>query len=45
VHDFADRIRGTIDQLDPAQKQQLLRLLIEDVRLADTVQSRNLHHS
>jgi site-specific DNA recombinase len=33
VHDFADRIRGTIDQLDPAQKQQLLRLLIEDVRV------------
>jgi site-specific DNA recombinase len=33
VHDFADRIRGVIDQLDPVQKQQLLRLLIEEVRV------------
>src|SRR5215207_3686682 len=33
VHDFADRIRGVIDHLDPIQKQQLLRLLIEEVRV------------
>jgi site-specific DNA recombinase len=33
VHDFAERIRGVIDQLDPNQKQQLLRLLIEEVRV------------
>jgi len=31
VHDFAERIRGVIDQLDAVQKQQLLRLLIEEV--------------
>jgi site-specific DNA recombinase len=33
VHDFAERVRGVIDQLDPIQKQQLLRLLIEEVRV------------
>jgi site-specific DNA recombinase len=33
VHDFAERIRGVIDQLDADQKQQLLRLLIEEVRI------------
>ena len=33
VHAFADRIRGVIDQLDAVQKQQLLRLLIEEVRV------------
>ncbi len=33
VHDFAERIRSVIDQLDAAQKQQLLRLLIEEVRV------------
>jgi len=33
VHDFAERIRGVIDHLDPIQKQQLLRLLIEEVRV------------
>jgi site-specific DNA recombinase len=33
VHDFAGRIRGVIDQLDATQKQQLLRLLIEEVRV------------
>jgi site-specific DNA recombinase len=33
VHDFANRIRSVIDQLDPTQKQQLLRLLIEEVRV------------
>ncbi|MCI0690356.1 MAG: recombinase family protein, partial [Sporichthyaceae bacterium] len=33
VHDFTSRIRGIIDQLDPVQKQQLLRLLIEEVRV------------
>ncbi len=33
VHDFAERIRGVIDQLDAVQKQQLLRLLIEEVRV------------
>jgi len=33
VHDFAARIRGMIDQLDAVHKQQLLRLLIEEVRV------------
>ena len=33
VHAFADRIRGVIDQLDAVQKQQLLRLLIEEVHV------------
>jgi len=33
VHDFAERIRGVIDQLDAVQKQQLLRLLIEEVHV------------
>jgi site-specific DNA recombinase len=33
VHDFATPIRGAIDQLDPTQKQQLLRLLIEEVHV------------
>src|SRR6476620_3141767 len=33
VHDFAARIRTVIDTLDNTQKQQLLRLLIEDVRV------------
>jgi site-specific DNA recombinase len=33
VHDFANRIHSVIDQLDPVQKQQLLRLLIEEVRV------------
>ena len=33
VHDFAERIRGVIDQLDAVQKQQLLRILIEEVRV------------
>ena len=33
VHDFAARIRAVIDTLDNTQKQQLLRLLIEDVRV------------
>jgi site-specific DNA recombinase len=33
VHDFAERIRGVIDQLDAVQKQQLLRLLIDEVRV------------
>jgi site-specific DNA recombinase len=33
VHDFAERVRGVIDQLDAVQKQQLLRLLIEEVRV------------
>ena len=33
VHDFAARIRAVIDTLDDTQKQQLLRLLIEDVRV------------
>jgi hypothetical protein len=33
VHDFAERIRDVIDQLDADQKQQLLRLLIEEVRV------------
>ena len=33
VHDFAERIRDVIDQLDDVQKQQLLRLLIEEVRV------------
>jgi site-specific DNA recombinase len=33
VHDFAERIRNVIDDLDPIQKQQLLRLLIEEVRV------------
>jgi site-specific DNA recombinase len=34
VHDFAARIHAVIDTLDDTQKQQLLRLLIEDVRVA-----------
>jgi len=33
VHDFAERIRGVINDLDAVQKQHLLRLLIEDVRV------------
>ena len=33
VHDFAARIHAVIDTLDDTQKQQLLRLLIEDVRV------------
>jgi site-specific DNA recombinase len=33
VHDFAERIRPIIDQLDNVQKQQLLRLLIEEVQV------------
>ncbi len=33
VHDFAARIHVVIDTLDDTQKQQLLRLLIEDVRV------------
>jgi site-specific DNA recombinase len=33
VNDFADRIRRIIDQLDNVQKQHLLRLLIEEVRV------------
>jgi len=33
VHDFAARIHSVIDTLDDIQKQQLLRLLVEDVRV------------
>jgi site-specific DNA recombinase len=33
VHDFATRIAGVIDHLEPTQKQQLLRLLVEEVRV------------
>jgi site-specific DNA recombinase len=33
VHDFATRIHAIIDTLDDTQKQQLLRLLVEDVRV------------
>jgi site-specific DNA recombinase len=33
VHDFAERIHGVIDQLDAVQKQQLLRLLIDEVHV------------
>jgi site-specific DNA recombinase len=33
VHHFAERIRCVIDLLDSNQKQQLLRLLIEEVRV------------
>ena len=33
VHDFAARIHAVIDTLDDTQKQQLLRLLVEDVRV------------
>jgi site-specific DNA recombinase len=33
VHDFATHIHAVIDNLDETQKQQLLRLLIEDVRV------------
>ncbi|MCW2691164.1 MAG: hypothetical protein JWR37_6054, partial [Mycobacterium sp.] len=33
IHDFATRIHAVIDALDDTQKQQLLRLLIEDVRV------------
>ena len=33
VHDFAARIHAVIDTLDDIQKQQLLRLLVEDVRV------------
>jgi hypothetical protein len=32
AHDFAARIHAVIDTLGDTQKQQLLRLLIEDVR-------------
>ena len=35
VHDFAARVHTIIDTLDDTQKQQLLRLLIEDVRVTD----------
>ena len=33
VEGFAARIAAVIDQLDPAQQQKLLRLLIEDVQV------------
>ena len=33
VHDFATRVHAIIDHLDDTQKQQLLRLLVEDVRV------------
>ena len=33
VHDFAARIHAVIDTIDDIQKQQLLRLLVEDVRV------------
>jgi Recombinase/Recombinase zinc beta ribbon domain len=33
VESFATRVRAVIDQLDPAQQQKLLRLLIEDVQV------------
>jgi isocitrate lyase len=33
VHDFAARIHAVIGTLDNTQKQQLMRLLIEDVRV------------
>ena len=33
VHDFAARIHAVIDTLDDTQKQQLLRLLVEDVQV------------
>jgi DNA invertase Pin-like site-specific DNA recombinase len=33
VTDFADQIHGVIDQLDRPQRQQLMRLLIEDVHV------------
>jgi site-specific DNA recombinase len=33
VHQFAEQIRSVIDQLDNIQKQQLLRLLIDEVRV------------
>ena len=33
VSDFARQVRGVIDQLDRPQRQQLLRLLIEDVHV------------
>lgn len=33
MHDFAARVHAVIDSLDDTQKQQLLRVLIEDVRV------------
>src|SRR5207237_4179861 len=33
VEHFAARVTAVIDQLDPAQRQELLRLLIEDVQV------------
>jgi site-specific DNA recombinase len=33
MNDFAQQIRGVIDQLDRPQRQQLMRLLIEDVHV------------
>jgi site-specific DNA recombinase len=33
VQNFATRVCAVIDQLDPAQRQQLLRLLIEDIQV------------
>ena len=33
VEHFAARVRAVIDQLDPTQRQELMRLLIEDVQL------------
>ena len=33
VNDFTQQIRGVIDQLDRPQRQHLMRLLIEDVRV------------
>ena len=33
VESFATRVRAVIDQLDPTQRQELLRLLIEDVQV------------
>jgi hypothetical protein len=35
VHDFAERIRGMIDQLDAIKKQQLLQMLIDEVRVTN----------
>ena len=39
VHDFAERIHGVINELDAVQKQ-LLRLLIEEVRVTGNVEIR-----
>jgi len=43
VESFAARVHAIIDQLDPAQRQELLRLLIEDVQVEVPRAFRTVH--